>query len=166
MDRSQPRASPLMTPLQIAVPLASVSGMPCHPPLQAAWGSSTKLRHLGPSQGRLTKVLQLAYASQARPNQRGWGKGSNSRFATFSLRIARKRGSMSRLEPLTCSLRLGGHALQGLARDCKTCIPKRLSLLWVAACRTVLRSRWCLHRPHIRVILWLFASACESTIEG
>jgi hypothetical protein len=126
MDRSQPRASPLMTPLQIAVPLASVSGMPCHPPLQAAWGSSTKLRHLGPSQGRLTKVLQLAYASQARPNQRGWGKGSNSRFATFSLRIARKRGSMSRLEPLTCSLRLGGHALQGLARDCKTCISKRL----------------------------------------
>jgi hypothetical protein len=32
--------------------------------------------------------------------------------------------------------------LQGIARACKTRIPRRLSLLWVAACCTVLRSRW------------------------
>jgi len=33
-------------------------------------------------------------------------------------------------------------ALQGFARGCKPRIPKRLSLLRVAACCTVLRSRW------------------------
>ena len=33
-------------------------------------------------------------------------------------------------------------ALQGCAGNCKCLISKPLSLLWVAACCTVLRSRW------------------------
>src|SRR5215208_2688948 len=41
-----------------------------------------------------------------------------------------------------CSLRVIGHVLQGVARDCKCRIFRRLSLLRVAACCTVLRSRW------------------------
>ena len=40
------------------------------------------------------------------------------------------------------SLRVIGHALQRLAQDCKSRISKRLSLLRVAPCCTVLRSRW------------------------
>ena len=41
-----------------------------------------------------------------------------------------------------CSLRVIGHVLQGVAQACKCRISKLLSLLWVAACCTVLRSRW------------------------
>jgi hypothetical protein len=41
-----------------------------------------------------------------------------------------------------CSLRVIGHVLQGFALVCKSPIPKRLSLLGVAECCTVLRSRW------------------------
>ena len=49
----------------------------------------------------------------------------------------------SGLEPLSCSLRVIHQVLQGLARGCKSRIPKRFSLLGVARCCTVLRSRWC-----------------------
>ena len=49
----------------------------------------------------------------------------------------------SGLEPLTCSLRVIHRALHGYAESRKSCISRRLSLLWVAACCTVLRSRWC-----------------------
>jgi hypothetical protein len=35
-----------------------------------------------------------------------------------------------------------GHALQGFAQACKSRISKPLSLLWLAQCCTVLRSRW------------------------
>jgi hypothetical protein len=48
----------------------------------------------------------------------------------------------SGLEPLTCSLRVIHHALLGCAVACKSRIPRRLPLLWVAACCTVVRSRW------------------------
>ena len=41
-----------------------------------------------------------------------------------------------------CSLRVITQALQGVAQLCKSPIPKRLSLLGVAVCCTVLRSRW------------------------
>jgi hypothetical protein len=34
------------------------------------------------------------------------------------------------------------HALQELARACKSRISKQVSLLWLATCCTVLRSRW------------------------
>jgi hypothetical protein len=40
-------------------------------------------------------------------------------------------------------LRVIIHALQGFAQPCKSRISKRLSLLRVASCCTVLRSRWC-----------------------
>jgi hypothetical protein len=42
-----------------------------------------------------------------------------------------------------CSLRVISQALQGVAQACKCRIYRRLSLLWVAVCCTVLRSRWC-----------------------
>src|ERR687890_1566546 len=42
-----------------------------------------------------------------------------------------------------CSLRVIPQALQGVAGDCKCRISKGLSLLGVALCCTVLRSRWC-----------------------
>jgi hypothetical protein len=48
----------------------------------------------------------------------------------------------SGLEPLTCSLRVIGHALQGCAQACKSRISKPVSLLRFAARCTVLRSRW------------------------
>src|SRR5215212_5978248 len=41
-----------------------------------------------------------------------------------------------------CSLRVITQVLQGLARACKFLISRRLSLLCLAACCTVLRSRW------------------------
>ena len=41
------------------------------------------------------------------------------------------------------SLRVIHQALQGFARACKCRIFRRLSLLWVSECCTVLRSRWC-----------------------
>jgi hypothetical protein len=40
------------------------------------------------------------------------------------------------------SLRVIGHVLQGLAQECKSPISKPVSILRVAACCTVLRSRW------------------------
>jgi hypothetical protein len=48
----------------------------------------------------------------------------------------------SGLEPLTCSLRVIGQALQGCAGDCKYRISKGLSFPCLAGCCTVLRSRW------------------------
>ena len=53
-----------------------------------------------------------------------------------------QKSPTSGLEPLTCSSRVIHQALQGIARACKTRISRRLSLLWVAECCTVLRSRW------------------------
>jgi hypothetical protein len=53
------------------------------------------------------------------------------------------RKPTSGLEPLSCSLRVIIQALQGCAQACNSPIPKRLSLLGVAACCTALRSRWC-----------------------
>src|ERR687898_511000 len=60
----------------------------------------------------------------------------------FSCKIALFREPTSGLEPLTCSLRVITHALQGVAGGCKSRLSKRLSLLRLAACCTVLRSRW------------------------
>ena len=48
----------------------------------------------------------------------------------------------SGLEPLYCSLRVIGHALQGFAQGCKCRIFRGVSFLRLAACCTVLRSRW------------------------
>src|SRR5215218_3465300 len=49
----------------------------------------------------------------------------------------------SGLEPLTCSLRVIHHVLQGVAQMCKFRISRPVSLLCLALCCTVLRSRWC-----------------------
>ena len=48
----------------------------------------------------------------------------------------------STLGSLTRSLRVIGHTLQGFAEACKSPISKLFSILWVAECCTVLRSRW------------------------
>jgi hypothetical protein len=56
---------------------------------------------------------------------------------------SRKGKPTSGLEPLTCSLGVISQALQGFARACKTRISKPVSFLSLAACCTVLRSRWC-----------------------
>jgi hypothetical protein len=53
-----------------------------------------------------------------------------------------KREPTSGLEPLTCSLRVIGRALQGFAQACKSRISKRVSYPCLAECCTVLRSRW------------------------
>jgi hypothetical protein len=42
-----------------------------------------------------------------------------------------------------CSLRVIHQALQGFAEACKFRIFRRLSMLRIAGCCTVLRSRWC-----------------------
>src|SRR5918994_3089974 len=54
----------------------------------------------------------------------------------------KRREPTSGLEPLTCSLRVCGHVLQGFARGCKSPISKGVSFLCLAQCCTVLRSRW------------------------
>ena len=52
------------------------------------------------------------------------------------------REPTSGLEPLTCSLRVIHHVLQGLAWGCKSRIFRALCLPCLAAWCTVLRSRW------------------------
>jgi hypothetical protein len=58
------------------------------------------------------------------------------------LQISEKIEPTSGLEPPTCSLRVVTQALQGFAEACKLRISKRFSLLCLALCCTVLRSRW------------------------
>jgi hypothetical protein len=56
--------------------------------------------------------------------------------------LVSQREPTSGLEPLYCSLRVIGQALQRLAEACKSRISKPFSIPRVAACCTVLRSRW------------------------
>ena len=58
------------------------------------------------------------------------------------LQVKKRADERTRTADLT-SLRVIINTLRGLAEVCNYRIPKRLSLLWVAACCTVLRSRWC-----------------------
>ena len=60
-------------------------------------------------------------------------------FPYFSCKSAEKGEPTSGLEPLTCSLRVIHHALQGCAGDCKCRISKPVSFLCFAECCTVLR---------------------------
>src|SRR5215211_9550757 len=62
-----------------------------------------------------------------------------SRFYGF---CRQKRESTSGLEPLSCSLRVITQALQGCAGDCKRPIFRGVFFPCLAACCTVLRSRW------------------------
>ena len=61
----------------------------------------------------------------------------------FSCKSTEKGEPTSGLEPLTCSLRVIGQALLGVAEGCKSRIFRRPSLLRIAVRCTVLRSRWC-----------------------
>jgi hypothetical protein len=65
----------------------------------------------------------------------------------------------SGLEPLACSLRVIGHALQRVARACKSRIFKGFSFLCLAQRCTVLRSRWYqsgIRRPGAIGRFWLY----------
>jgi hypothetical protein len=64
-------------------------------------------------------------------------------FRSFPCKSTQNNEPTSGLEPLTCSLRVIIHALQGVAHSCESRISKPLSLLRFARCCTVLRSRWC-----------------------
>jgi hypothetical protein len=64
-------------------------------------------------------------------------------FYVLPANLNKKEEPTSGLEPLTCSLRVIGHVLQGCAGACKYRIFRGFSFLWLAACCTVLRSRWC-----------------------
>ena|SRR5215207_3745139 len=68
-------------------------------------------------------------------------------FVSGALRFhefcGKNREPTSGLEPLTCSLRVIIHVLQGFALVCESRTSKRFSLVRLALCCTVLRSRWC-----------------------
>src|SRR5215203_5822953 len=59
------------------------------------------------------------------------------------LQILYEGEQTSGLEPLTCSLRVIIHVLQGFAQGCESPIFKGFSFLRLAPCCTALRSRWC-----------------------
>jgi len=63
-------------------------------------------------------------------------------FPRFTCKSTEIREPTSGLEPLSCSLRVIGQALQGCAGDCKCRIFRGVSFPCLAACCTVLRSRW------------------------
>jgi hypothetical protein len=76
----------------------------------------------------------------------------------FGLYMA-KREPTSGLEPLTCSLRVINHALQGVAQACNFRISKPLSFPWLAPGCTVLRSRWC------QRVVSISPSRCRSRVQ-
>src|SRR5215213_7251955 len=71
------------------------------------------------------------------------GAGAALRFGVFPANFYKRRELTSGLEPLTCSLGVITQALQGFARGCKSRIFRGVSFPCLAACCTVLRSRWC-----------------------
>src|SRR5215218_3092717 len=70
------------------------------------------------------------------------GAGAALRFGVFPANFYKIREPTSGLEPLTCSLRVIHQALQGCAGGCKCRIFRGVSFPYLAACCTVLRSRW------------------------
>src|SRR5918998_3936984 len=68
-------------------------------------------------------------------------EGHSGYACTYRSKYEENKGPTSRPEPPTCPLRVITKVLQGLARGCKSRISKPASLLRVAACCTVLRSR-------------------------
>jgi hypothetical protein len=63
-------------------------------------------------------------------------------FSSDWLTYGKKRADERTRTADLISLRVIGHVLQGAAWDCKSSISRRLSLLRLAPCCTVLRSRW------------------------
>ncbi len=90
-----------------------------------------------------------------------------------SLQVKNRADERTRTADLI-SLRVIIHALQGFARACKSRISKQLSLLRLAACCTVLRSRWCqsgvnctlVSTSHRRPPLVLMSPHRASLVEG
>jgi hypothetical protein len=74
-----------------------------------------------------------------RPSIRRQGHRS---LRAFGLSMRKTREPTSGLEPLTCSLQVIGHALQGVAQACKCRIFRGISFPCLAESCTVLRSRW------------------------
>jgi hypothetical protein len=70
------------------------------------------------------------------------GAGAALRFGVFPANLYKLGEPASGLEPLTCSLRVIGHVLQGYAGGCKCRLFRGVSFLRLAQCCTVLRSRW------------------------
>ena len=103
-------------------------------------------------------TAQLAYeCSSAGCNNPSTGLGARvTATSTIFLQIGTKREPTSGLEPLTCSLRVITQALQGFAEGCKSRISRAISFLSLAACCTVLRSRW--YQSGIKIAL-----VCTST---
>ena len=66
-----------------------------------------------------------------------------SLFPSFSCKPTQNKEPTSGLEPLTCSLRVIIRVLPSVAGVCKIRIFKQFSLLRLAVCCTVSRSRWC-----------------------
>jgi hypothetical protein len=63
--------------------------------------------------------------------------------SSIALIYAESREPTSGLEPLSCSLRVIGQALQGCAEGCKLPLSHGVSFPCLALRCTVLRSRWC-----------------------
>jgi hypothetical protein len=80
--------------------------------------------------------MRLAYTPPTRC------RGGGVSFARIPFTYRDCGEPTSGLEPLSCSLRVIHQALQGVAEACESRISRQLSLLWLAACCTVLRSRW------------------------
>ena|SRR5215211_3516189 len=78
-------------------------------------------------------------------------------FEVKAGRMFWRKEPTSGLEPLSCSLRVIHQALQGYAGDCECRIPKGVSFLRVAACCTVLHSRWYQFPPRIPFRLRTFS---------
>src|SRR5215204_2666547 len=88
--------------------------------------------------------------ARRRRHGRGFGLATAAKFSIFLLKTflflrllqAKRRADERTRTADLISLRVIGHVLQGFAEAWKSSIPKRFSLLWFAACCTVLRSRW------------------------
>ena len=86
----------------------------------------------------------LPYCCQSPGNRTGG-------YSFLQVLQVKKRADERTRTAYPCSLRVIHRALQRFARSCKSRINRRLSLLGVAACCTVLRSRW--HQIGINIIL-------------
>src|SRR5215216_4716117 len=86
--------------------------------------------------GRSYGIESTVYVLLTKPSTR------TSWFSRFYGFCRQKREPTSGLEPLACSLRVIGQALQGCAGGCKCRIFRGVSFPCLAACCTVLRSRW------------------------
>jgi hypothetical protein len=120
-------------------------------------GCWSPLRHL--HRASLGTMITIPAAHRKRRSRASWQSAASSTAPRVcrdpalcwgilgAPRSSCKLGEKRRADERTrtaypCSLRVITQALQGCAGVCKSRIPRRLSLLRVAGCCTVLRSRW------------------------